>query len=65
MFTDWQSIVVALIIAAAAVYLARRVWRRLSARESASCATGCGKCGDETPAAKRVVMVELQGVKRR
>lgn len=46
---DWQSILVALIVAGALLYVARRGLARLrSLRGSrAACATGCGKCGDE------------------
>jgi hypothetical protein len=58
---DWQSWAVGLLIVAAAAYLLRRAFVRESA-----CETGCGKCGDEpAPPAKRVVMVELQGLKRK
>jgi len=55
---DWQSIAVALIVAAALFYVARRVLARLrSFRGGAvgggsSCATGCGKCGDEKVTAR-------------
>jgi len=47
---DWQTIAVALIVAGAFFYVARRGLARLrsfTARGGASCATGCGKCGDE------------------
>lgn len=45
---DWQTIAVALIVAGALLYVARRGLARLrSFRASrASCDTGCGKCGD-------------------
>jgi len=58
---DWQTIAVALIVLAALIYTARRALARLrsfstSGRGAAasSCATGCGKCGDdeEAPAAR-------------
>jgi hypothetical protein len=48
---DWQTIAVALIVASAFVYVARRGLARLrsfTARGGAACSTGCGKCGDET-----------------
>jgi predicted negative regulator of RcsB-dependent stress response len=50
---DWQTIVVVLIILAAAIYVGWRVWKRLRAFTSAragasSCETGCGKCGTAT-----------------
>lgn len=47
---DWQTVAVALIVASAFFYVARRGLARLrsfTARGGASCATGCGKCGDE------------------
>jgi len=51
---DWQSITVALIVCAAAFYVARHAYRHVRAfsnKESASCATGCGACdnnGEQT-----------------
>ena len=47
---DWQTVAVALIVAFAFFYAARRGLARLrsfTAKGGASCATGCGKCGDE------------------
>jgi hypothetical protein len=50
---DWQTIAVALIVAGAFLYVARRglsrlrSFRRSATRVGAGCATGCGKCGDE------------------
>jgi hypothetical protein len=46
---DWQTIAVALIVAGALLYVARRVFARLrsfGAAKGGSCATGCGTCGD-------------------
>jgi hypothetical protein len=48
---DWQTIAVALIIAFAGFYVARRGFARLRSFSTkkgagASCATGCGNCGD-------------------
>ncbi|HEX8473961.1 MAG TPA: FeoB-associated Cys-rich membrane protein [Pyrinomonadaceae bacterium] len=54
---DWQTIAVALIIVAAFAYVARRALARLGSfrvagngssngSSDASCATGCGSCGD-------------------
>ena len=63
MLRDWQTIVVGLIILAAAVYVGRRAWRRLRAfsasRAAASCETGCGKCEPSTtkPAANPLVQI--------
>lgn len=52
---DWQTIAVALVVAAALLYVARRALARLrsfakTGGASSSCATGCGKCGEETKA---------------
>jgi hypothetical protein len=46
---DWQSVAVALIVAAALLYVARRALARLRSfrtKGGSSCATGCGNCGD-------------------
>jgi hypothetical protein len=47
---DWQAIAVALIIAGALLYVARRGLARLrsfaSPKGSGGCATGCGACGE-------------------
>ena len=48
---DWQAIAVALIVAGAFLYVARRALARLrSFRKTegggGSCATGCGTCGE-------------------
>lgn len=51
---EWQNIIVALIVLAAFVYVARRGFRRLRAFSiaragAASCETGCGKCESTQP----------------
>ena len=47
---DWQTVAVALIIAGALFYVARRALARLrsfrTTKGGAGCATGCGTCGD-------------------
>jgi hypothetical protein len=46
---DWQSIAVALVVAGAFFYVARRALKRLrsfNTKGGASCSTGCGNCGD-------------------
>jgi hypothetical protein len=47
---DWQTVAVALIIAGALLYVARRALARLrsfkTTKGGGSCATGCGTCGD-------------------
>jgi len=45
---NWQVAIVILIIATAAVYVARRAMSRLRSftANKSSCATGCGSCGD-------------------
>jgi hypothetical protein len=61
---DWQLIAVALIVAGALIYVARRGLARLRsfrASRGAACATGCGKCGDEeTPARPANVLVQIR-----
>jgi len=57
MLFDWQTIAVALIVAAAFFYVARRGLARLrsfraGAKAGAACETGCGKCGGEVAPAK-------------
>jgi len=52
---DWQTIAVALIVACAFLYVARRGLARLrsfTAKGGGTCATGCGKCGDESAPAR-------------
>jgi hypothetical protein len=47
---DWQTIAVAIIVACAFLYVARRGLARLrsfNAKGGSACATGCGKCGDK------------------
>jgi len=47
---DWQTIAVAIIVACAFLYVARRGLARLrsfTTKGGSACATGCGKCGDE------------------
>jgi hypothetical protein len=47
---DWQTAAVALIVAGALLYVARRALARLRSfktpKGGGSCATGCGTCGD-------------------
>jgi len=68
---DWQSIAVALIVAGAFLYVARRGLARLRSFRAArggapACATGCGKCGDEeTPARPANVLVQIGKPKRK
>jgi hypothetical protein len=63
---DWQSIVVALIILGALVYVARRGLSRLRSfgmstkDDGAGCATGCGKCGEGPVAPTRPANVLVQ-----
>ena len=64
---DWQQLAVALIVAAAVFYVARRAlsrlrsFRRSGAASASDCAAGCGKCGDAgraaAPAPPRVVQI--------
>lgn len=59
MFQDWQAIIVWLIILAALTYVGRiglsrmrsfRAGEKQEEGAAASCASGCGSCGDERPA---------------
>jgi hypothetical protein len=48
---DWQTVAVALIVAGALLYVARRALARLRSFRApkgggGACATGCGTCGD-------------------
>ena len=69
MSLDWQQLAVALIIAGALLYVARRGLARLRsfrASRGAACATGCGKCGDEpAPARPAKVLVQISSQRRK
>jgi len=61
---DWQTVAVALIIAGAFAYVARRALARLrsfkTAKGGGTCATGCGTCGDvDAPLRQTVAPVRL------
>ena len=60
---DWQTVAVALIVACAFLYAARRALARLrsfGAKGGAACETGCGKCGDEvTPSRNANAPVQI------
>ena len=46
---DWQEIAVAVIVAGALLYVARRALARLRSfkvKGGGSCSTGCGNCGE-------------------
>lgn len=66
---DWQTIAVALIVAGALVYVARRAFARLRSFRvtkggGGSCETGCGKCGDlDAPVRETHAVVQLGGSK--
>jgi hypothetical protein len=70
---DWQTIAVALIVAGAFFYAARRALARLRSfragpKAGAGCATGCGKCGDEVAPARpanALVQISQERVGRR
>jgi hypothetical protein len=67
---DWQSIAVALIIAGALLYVARRGLARLRSFRAArageaGCAAGCGKCGDaDAPARPASPLVQIDRTRR-
>jgi hypothetical protein len=61
---DWQAIAVALIIAAALLYVGRRALKRLRSfkrsKDGGACATGCGTCGDvDAPVRPSNVLVQV------
>jgi len=62
---DWQTIAVALIIAGAFFYAARRALARLRSfragpKAGAGCETGCGKCGEEVTTPRQAnVLVQI------
>jgi hypothetical protein len=63
---DWQEIAVALIVAGALFYVARRGLARLRSFKTtkgggAACSTGCGKCGgdDDAPVRPSSVIVRI------
>ncbi len=63
---DWQSIAVAVIVAGALLYVARRALARLRSfrtKGGGTCATGCGNCG-EVDAPLRQTNA-LTGIRRR
>ncbi|HEX8136186.1 MAG TPA: FeoB-associated Cys-rich membrane protein [Pyrinomonadaceae bacterium] len=64
--TDWQNILVGLIVLAAVAYVSRRALTRLRAfrssrSNSAPCDTGCGSCGEsqKPSTTPRTVFVEI------
>ena len=48
---DWQFAITVAIIAAAAVYVLWTMARPLFGRAGKACASGCGKCSTDEPAA--------------
>lgn len=66
---DWQTIVVALIVAGALFYVGRRALMRLRSfgtnKGGGSCATGCGTCGDvDAPLRQSNVLVQVGRTKK-
>jgi hypothetical protein len=65
MLFDWQTIAVALIVAAAFFYVARRGLARLrsfraGAKAGGVCETGCGKCGGEVDSGTKSAKILVQ-----
>lgn len=45
----WQYIIVASVVFAAAAYIGRKVWLKVTRSESAGhCGAGCGSCGQKS-----------------
>ncbi|GAB4459169.1 MAG: hypothetical protein OHK0029_21340 [Armatimonadaceae bacterium] len=59
---DWQQIISLILVAMAAVYVARQLWRQMSAGEDGGCG-GCNGCGKPSPmtrpAPKAVPLITL------
>lgn len=64
MNSDWQNMIVLVVVAAAIAYLARVAWLSVARRRAAACG-GCGNCptapGDKTP---QVVEIQALGQSR-
>jgi hypothetical protein len=58
---DWQTIVASLIVAAAALWLARRVWRIVvtGSRDGEGHVSSCGTCSKNPEAAHTQPLVQL------
>ena len=48
-----QLVLVGLLVAAAAVYVARSAWKTWFGSSSKGCGSGCGKCATPAPDAKQ------------
>lgn len=57
----WQSIIVGLIVAAAAGYVLRSAWLTLFGNRKAGCGSGCGKCSAnvEPPSPDRISLPQV------
>lgn len=65
---DWQTVAVALIVAGAILYVARRGLARLRSfrmsKGGGSCETGCGTCGDvDAPVRQTNAPVKIGGTR--
>ena len=58
---DWQSIVATIIVVAAALWLARRIWRIVTtgSRDGEGHVSGCGTCHKNPEAAHATPLVQL------
>jgi hypothetical protein len=48
-----QLVVVGLLVAAAALYVARSAWKMWFGKSAKGCGAGCGKCAPPAPEPKR------------
>ncbi|HEY5316051.1 MAG TPA: FeoB-associated Cys-rich membrane protein [Pirellulales bacterium] len=58
MHFGWQDLLVTLLVAAAAGYLARRAWSLVSSRRAGGCGSACGGCASKSPESSDIVQIE-------
>jgi hypothetical protein len=55
---DWQTILVFLIIFAAAFFAGYRIWLKFRGLSDSGCGTGCGKCGTENSSPAKLLQIK-------